>query len=79
MGTVKYRRVWAWKQWVDLNGMSMQMLVEKICPAGRAHCSWGDHFVVCVPVLTTSAAQVLPVVGNGGGWAMMYPLSPIFA
>jgi hypothetical protein len=55
------------------------MLVEKICPAGRAHCSWGDHFVVCVPVLTTSAAQVLPVVGNGGGWAMMYPLSPIFA
>jgi hypothetical protein len=21
------------------------------CPAGRAHCAWGGHFVTCVPGL----------------------------
>jgi hypothetical protein len=26
-------------------------LDREICPAGRAHCAWGDHFVVGIPVL----------------------------
>ena len=25
------------------------MHVERPCPAGRAHCAWGDHFVVGIP------------------------------
>jgi hypothetical protein len=28
------------------------------CPAGRAHCAWGGHFVACVPVLRGSTALV---------------------
>jgi hypothetical protein len=22
---------------------------KDVCPAGRAHCAWGGHFVACVP------------------------------
>jgi CheY-like chemotaxis protein len=24
--------------------------VRDLCPAGRAHCTWGGHFVTCIPV-----------------------------
>jgi hypothetical protein len=35
----------------------------KNCPAGRAHCAWGGHFVAGIPVEVGLAAEVLPLVG----------------
>src|SRR5260370_32707177 len=26
-------------------------IAVRICPAGRAHCAWGGHFVACIPCL----------------------------
>jgi len=34
------------------------------CPAGRAHCAWGDHFVVGVSCLAWSAAWGLALLGG---------------
>jgi hypothetical protein len=30
---------------------------------GKAHCAWGDHFVVGIPVVAMATDAVLPLVG----------------
>jgi hypothetical protein len=34
------------------------------CPAGRAHCAWGGHFVACISFLQLRSFVVLPLVGK---------------
>src|ERR1700730_3356609 len=37
--------------------------LRSLCPAGRAHCAWGGHFVACVPVGVIPNTWVRPLAG----------------
>jgi hypothetical protein len=45
---VVFRRAFAR---VERCAIFLDLFFAKDCPAGRAHCAWGGHFVTCVPVL----------------------------
>src|SRR5580698_9487599 len=45
---------------------------EVSCPAGRAHCSWGGHFVTRIPLrlgLPLVGWMIIPAFGCGQGFA----------
>ena len=39
------------------------MLSRDSCPAGRARCARGGHFVACVPVWVSRSVWVRPLAG----------------
>ncbi|MBB5345602.1 hypothetical protein [Tunturibacter empetritectus] len=41
------------------HGFQLYFFWERLCPAGRAHCAWGDHFVMGTPLRLT-----LPLVAR---------------
>jgi hypothetical protein len=47
-----------------MDGGWIVCFLKDFCPAGRARCARGGHFVACVPVLQGSPALVLPLVGR---------------
>jgi len=42
--------------WVGGHGFYISRSYLRGCPAGRAHCAWGGHFVACVPFFVMRAA-----------------------
>jgi hypothetical protein len=69
LGTVKtqtYRRGTARDSRIAESSGGSQRRIAGLndgCPAGRAHCAWGGHFVACIPVLVGWDAPALPLVG----------------
>jgi hypothetical protein len=43
--------------------MRIILLNRGECPAGRAHCAWGGHFVACVPDGVALEAWGLALLG----------------
>ena len=45
------------------DGFGWEIRFRGFCPAGRAHCAWGGHFVAGIPCRGSMMSVVLPLVG----------------